>query len=381
MSYPCGYDPIMKRRLPLAATGLAQALLWGSNSCLVRRSGRGFMRFMVSGRQLAPWSATVWTLRLWLAGASAAVASLALNAQTATPAEATTAAPVFTLDVAKPEANAASLTKPGISNEQFNATVAAAIVASLKPQENASDHTAIWAAAIAAIVSTVVTLLTIKATKSENIFKAKQEKEKARIDSALAFTAKMLDLEYRQLEHFYAPLLARMQQCRGIQEKLTLHLYQQSPDINYQRIKDERGVYRLKVKNEGGWVDFRLLDRLPTLKDNPIALALVDEILSIVAEMVDIIRKHNGLASVDKQMAPAYGQLLAHYAVIKLERERVKAVDCPTTPHAPGTHGDAYYPRELDALVTQEYDATRKAIKSYKDMSDKALDWLNKIAP
>lgn len=372
----------------------ACAFVWGMACC---RQMAPVIRSNQPGRMTRQWLVMLsLTAGLFCSSGTAQTAAApkpepaAVTPETSTSTPATTAAvkPFFKLEGA--DQNATTGGKPRLSGEEFNATVAAALVAALKkPDDKSPDFTAVWAALIAvagvvasAFFSHVIANNAIKAARAENVFKAQEEREKARIDAALAYTAKMLDLEYRQLEKFYAPLLARTQQCRGINEKLTLYLYNKSPKNQYDWKPDDKGVNRLQVKGDDGKMgDFRLLNQLPTLKEDPVALALVDQILTIGGEMVGIIRQHNGLASVDKSMDPVYGRFLAHYAIIKLERDKLKAADCSTIAHAPGTHGDAYYPRPLDDLILQEYETTRRNIKKYKDMSEKALKWLEEIAP
>jgi len=292
-----------------------------------------------------------------------------------------------TTDADKPIADKASA-KPAMTNEQFMATVATALVASLnKPKENESKDSndvlvaliAVAGVALSALISYFISSQAIKAAKEGDEFKAHQEMAKARVDGALAYTAKMLDLQYGQLENFYAPLLARTQQCRGIQDKLTLYLYNQSKEQRFRWHEVDENEKRLQVKVNQEWADFRLLDQLPTIATDDVAMALVDQILTIDGEMEGIIRKHNGLASVEKQISPIYGRFLAHVTILKLERERLRDPQCPKVAHNPGFHGDAYYPRELDKLITQEYDAVREAVKKFKSMSDKALMWLDEF--
>lgn len=278
--------------------------------------------------------------------------------------------------------------KPAMTSDQFMATVGTALVACLKkltekePKDSSEVLVAVIAlagVALSALISYLVSAKAIKAAKAADVFKAHQEMAKARVDTALAYTSKMLELQYGQLENFYAPLLARTQQCRGIQDKLTLYLYNQSMDIRFRWRDVDAGEKRLQVKVDQEWADFRLLDQLPTIAADKVAMALVDQILVIDGEMEDIIRKHNGLASVDKQISPVYGRFLAHVTILRLERERLRDPQCQKTAHEPGFHGDAYYPRELDKLITQEYDAVREAVKKFKSMSDKALIWLDEI--
>lgn len=262
-----------------------------------------------------------------------------------------------------------------MTEEEFRA----AFIASLnKPQPEKSEYGAIVAAIIGVVISALasflVTKITVSAGRADTKLKAEQEKEKAKIDTALAYTTKMLNLKMRQLEFFYAPLLACTQQCKGIHAKLTHYLFQKAPPDTYRWHKDEKGGEWLEIKHEGVWGEYRLLDQLPVLKTDPRAMALVDQILEIDAEMVKIIRRHNGLAAVETTISPLYGKFLGHYAVLSLERKGPAG-----TAYAPKSQEIGYYPRELDALIDDEYNKARCAVREYLEMSNTALQWLKKV--
>ncbi len=306
----------------------------------------------------------------------AALAQATAPAPSATPAL-PVAAPTGVTPPAAPKKSAGiPAPKPTLSEDEFHA----AFIAALNKEPAAkSDYEALFAAIFGVLVSAgisfAVAKLTIRATKADTEYKAKQEKEKAKIDTALAYTTKMLDLKIRQLEKFYAPLLACTQQIKGIHDKLTHYLHQQGLAAGtYRWFDDPKHGKRLQVKAGADWADFRLLDQLPALKSNDRVMALIDQILEIDGEMVKIIREHNGLAAVETTISPCYGEFLAHYAIISLERKGPAAAA-----HAPGSHEIGYYPRDLDALILKEYDATRCAVREYQEMSNTALQWLKEV--
>jgi hypothetical protein len=263
--------------------------------------------------------------------------------------------------------------KPTLSDDEFRA----AFIATLnKPAPEKPDNWTIplLTLLVSMFVSILVAKMTIRADREKIVFQAAQEKEKAKIDTALAYTTKMLNLKMRQLEFFYAPLLACTQQCKGIHAKLSHYLFQKADAGTLQWKEDGKGGKWLEIKDGAGWAEYRLLDQLPVLKNDPRAMALVDQILEIDAEMVKIIRRHNGLAAVETTISPLYGKFLGHYAVLSLERKGP-----PGAAYQPKSQEIGYYPRELDALIDEEYNKARCAVREYLEMSDTALQWLKKV--
>lgn len=207
----------------------------------------------------------------------------------------------------------------------------------------------------------------INAARETAAFSAEKEKEKARVQTALDYTGKMLDLHLRQIQDFYAPLLALAQQGKGLRDQLESYLYESSPEKNYSR---DLKTNRLRLADgQGGWADFRLLDRMPDILIDPMAKQLVRRILDTDEAMVGIIQKNNGLAGVGHDISPLYGQFLAHYTILKVVFEDEKRVE----PYAPGFHKIGYYPRGLDEVIAEGYKETWQAIKKYQERSDEAL--------
>lgn len=212
----------------------------------------------------------------------------------------------------------------------------------------------------------------IKAAKERAIFSAEQEKEKARVQTALDYTGKMLELHLRQIQEFYAPLLALAQQGKGLRDQLESHLYESSKDKNYSRNPKTNRL--MLADGNGGWADFRLLDRIPDVIKDPMAKQLVKRILDTDEAMVEIIQKHNGLAGVGHDFSPLYGEFLAHFTVLKLIYDDTARTD----PYPPGFHKIGYYPRGLDEEIAAGYKKTWQAIKKYQEHSDVALASLAK---
>ena len=231
---------------------------------------------------------------------------------------------------------------------------------------------------------------------------ANLEKQKLAADSALArdvatmearlgYTDKLLDLRLRQLEQFIAPLRALLKQSQGVTQKLQLQLAEDSENYQWVDVAVEGKTLRgLNVKVEGQSYDFRLLDRLPALKNDPGCGPLIAEIIRIGNQITDLISKNAGLALSELSEpnrtipepadpgAPAaepaptlpdtLGKYLAHFAILKRIYE-----DQRTEPYPPGKHKIGYYPRELNDLVETEYRLLLKDLKPYFETSAAVL--------
>ncbi len=188
------------------------------------------------------------------------------------------------------------------------------------------------------------------------------DQRKALFDQA----QRLLEFRLKQLELFYAPLFASLEQSKALYDKL---LYQLSRDDPHQyQLLDQPDVdhYRMHVMEDGKWKGFRLLDKLPAVRTNPKALNLVEEILSIGSRMTEIISKNAGLASVD--LLPILGQYMAHYAILLTMHRRGE-----TEPYPAGWHTMGYYPRELNAQVEKGYRELNEFLDSFVEASKRVV--------
>lgn len=227
-------------------------------------------------------------------------------------------------------------------------------------------------------------------------------------EARLGYTDKLLDLRLRQLEQFIAPLRALLKQSQGVTQKLQLQLAKNTSLYNWEDPVKKRG---LRIVINGISHDFRLLDRLPALKNDPEAGPLIAEIIRIGKQITKLISKNAGLAlselseDADKTPAAAFGnhaasesastsrndaaavtespsnlpdtlgKYLAHFAIL----QRINA-DKGTTPYDPGTHEIGYYPRELNNLVEKEYRQLLGDLRPYFETSAAVLAELKRRA-
>lgn len=168
---------------------------------------------------------------------------------------------------------------------------------------------------------------------------------------------KLLDFHLKQMEHFYAPMLALLTQMKGLYDKMRIQLVQDQPD-RYRWSTDSTGKQEFQVLLDGGaWGEFRLLDQFPVVKANPRALALADQILSIGRDLTGIISQNAGLASED--LLGLLGQYMSHYTILSAIRHEENR----TVAYPPRSHEMGYYPRELDDRIKRGYREVAEAIR------------------
>lgn len=199
---------------------------------------------------------------------------------------------------------------------------------------------------------------------------AERTLELARQQAIFQHAEKILEFRLKQMELFYAPMFALLEQSRGLYDKMLDQLAYDEPN-RYKRLaeSDPEG-YRFHVRaKDGSWRGFRLLDQLPAVRTNPKALALVEAILQIGEQMTKIISKRAGLASQD--LVNLLGAYLAHYAVLSTIHKRGE-----TEPYEPGWHKVGYYPRDLNAKIAAGYHEVSQFIDEYAKASNRMLEAL-----
>jgi hypothetical protein len=205
---------------------------------------------------------------------------------------------------------------------------------------------------------------------------AERQREKARTEGQLSYAAKFLDVRLNQLQLFYAPLNALLQQSRGVYEKVE-QLLLKDPS-KYRRIVDpafEDGRTKLEVywSEAEGWLDFRWLDQLPSLKKDQRVKPLVDEVMRIGKEMTRIISKYGAFAASEELPSDIYGKYLAHFAIITSVYN-----DPREEPYRPGEQAYGYYPRELNGVVKAGYESALTSLKQYLEASNVLLNDLKR---
>jgi len=253
--------------------------------------------------------------------------------------------------------------------KQFNF----ALVQSLNKPAPTDSHTTITAilAALAVIGAAVVGIVgqLFAAKRAADLARVEAERkgELAQREALFRHTDKIVEYRLKQMELFYAPMFALMGQSKGLYEKLLDELAQL--DAGTYR-KNQAG--RLHVFKDGKDLgEFRLLDRLPGLRQIPTVWALVDQIVSIGDSMTKIIAERAGLAS--ERIIDRLGQYLAHYAILSLLHKSTE-----TNPYVPGWHSRGYYPRELDSELAADYHEVSKFIDQHAIATERILEGLSK---
>jgi hypothetical protein len=254
-----------------------------------------------------------------------------------------------------------------------------------KPKDQGDIRTGLiagFAVLIAALVAAAATLLTqwliAKREREHDITAAarqleiaretaEQQLDLSRNQAIFAQTEKILEFRVKQLEYFYAPMFALLQQSEALYEKLCDQLVQDHPD-RYTRLpqRDSEGHWIHVLGEHGTSKPFRLLDQMPAIKDNAGALVLVDEIIAIGKKTTNIISKRAGLATAD--LIDLLGEYLAHFAMLCAIRAN------PTTkPSEPLAKKLGYFPRSLNAKVADGYRELSRFLDEYVNASKKML--------
>jgi len=180
----------------------------------------------------------------------------------------------------------------------------------------------------------------------------------------------MMEFKLKQIQEFYGPLHAALQQSRGLYDKLLDQLvYDDS--ARYQRTPNATGDdYRLQVLDKAGqWKDFRLVDQLPAVKSNQRAMALVDAIIGLGRNMCDIIATRAGYAA--ENSVELLGLYMAHHAILTAIRNGSES-----EAFEPGRHKVGAFPYGLDKVIGDKYHELSNAIDQYGQAYDRALQLL-----
>lgn len=203
---------------------------------------------------------------------------------------------------------------------------------------------------------------------------AKRQVELALVEGRITYADKLLDLRLKQLELFFAPLHALLQQSKGVYAKLTMQLLEDKS--RYRQADDPEMPDGRKLEvfwADGRWYDWRLLDQMPPLKRDRLYRPLIDEIMRIGKEMTTLIQKHGAFAVDEKGVSDVFGEYLAHYAIL-LSVHR----DGRAEAYVPGQHKIGYYPRRLNGIVEARYKALLQDLQPYISASNAVLAQLKK---
>src|ERR1043166_3511211 len=120
-------------------------------------------------------------------------------------------------------------------------------------EKSAPAWVAFYGVIIAAIIAGVAALI------GQNVNAKKQrelDQRKALFDQA----ERLLEFRIKQLESFYAPMFALLEQSRALYDKLQHQLSRDEPSQYRLLDKPDHDGYRMHVRENGDWKGFRLLD-------------------------------------------------------------------------------------------------------------------------
>jgi hypothetical protein len=212
--------------------------------------------------------------------------------------------------------------------------------------------------------------ITGKREERRTAYSSEHAKELARQEALFQHTEKIVEFRLKQMELFYAPMFALLEQSRALYDKLLFQLEHDEPERYKQlAIPDPEGFrFHVRAKN-GSWQGFRLLDQLPAMRDNSKALVFVEGILDIGGKMTKIISERAGFASRD--LVDLLGEYLAHYTILSTIHKQGE-----TVPYEPGWHKMGYYPIKLNEKIKRDYYELSEFIDQYAEASKYMLQAL-----
>ncbi len=203
---------------------------------------------------------------------------------------------------------------------------------------------------------------------------AQHQREVARLEASTIYADKLLDLRLKQLELFFAPLHALLEQSKGVYAKLQMQLledketYREVPDPQF-----EEKQMKLQVRWRNEWHDWRMLDQMPPLKGNPLYAPLIAEIVRIGEKMTALIAKYSAFSLDESGVSDVYGEYLAHFAILRSIHK-----DPRTEPYPPGQHKIGYYPRRLNDIVKTRYLKLQQELQPYLEATNTLLEELKR---
>ncbi|MEX0806824.1 MAG: hypothetical protein WD688_26410 [Candidatus Binatia bacterium] len=196
----------------------------------------------------------------------------------------------------------------------------------------------------------------------------------ARLEASTTYADKLLDLRLKQLEFFFAPLHALLEQSKGVYAKVLTQLLEDKE--NYREVPDpqfERNQMKVQMRLADGWHDWRMLDQMPPLKGNALYAPLIAEIIRIGEEMTALIAKYSAFSLDESGVSDVYGEYLAHFAILRSIHK-----DPRTEAYPPGQHRIGYYPRRLNDIVKKRYLKLQQELQPYLEATNTLLEELKR---
>lgn len=228
-----------------------------------------------------------------------------------------------------------------------------------------------FAVAISALIAGGLTILgqwyTAERERVRAIAAAERQLTLAQRQILLQQTEKILEFKIKQLENFYAPMFALLQQSTALYNKMLDQLAQDEPS-KYKLLDevDNEGFRMHVLAKDRSWKPFRLLDQLPAIKKHSKAHELVARIIGIGKQTTEIISKHSGLASAD--LIDLLGEYLAHVALLSAIYHGSE-----TEAFEPLSQKTGYFSHELAPKIKAGYDELSRFIDSYAAASKTML--------
>jgi SAM-dependent methyltransferase len=171
---------------------------------------------------------------------------------------------------------------------------------------------------------------------------------RGQMDARYAYASEITKFRLQQIQEFYAPALAYIEQSRVVYEKFRWTI----------------GEYRKEIPVEG----FRLLDHIYEFKDDPNLAPLIDKILTIGKNLSALISQKAGLIEGGITSTPTFIEYLGHLEILNAAREQK-----PTEEEKEGWHQIGYYPRLLNREIIEGYKVVFAQLENCIKAGDKIM--------
>ncbi|MET0002064.1 MAG: hypothetical protein ABW087_00355 [Candidatus Thiodiazotropha sp.] len=193
-----------------------------------------------------------------------------------------------------------------------------------------------------------------------------QKHERKRMHESAIFEAKQLIVQEQALrrEKLYAPLKTLLGQSKVLYDQMCSQLTVKDTDNQYEWKEDESSTsgQSFGVIENGEWVPFRLLNKLPNVYRKGLGLDyLIDEIFNTGEQISELIKSSAGHVLPEQpELAITMQKYLAHFTVMREIRDSVIAKKPPKN-YAVGA-----YPRGLNKQVDRGFELLTASIEKWE---------------
>jgi SAM-dependent methyltransferase len=179
---------------------------------------------------------------------------------------------------------------------------------------------------------------------------------RGQMDARYAYASEITKFRLQQIEEFYSPALAYVEQSRLVYQKLIWAI----------------GQHRTDIPLDG----FRLLDHIYEFKSDKELDTFVDQILEIGRHLTALISEKAGLIEGGITSTPTFIEYQGHFVILNAARKQK-----PGKEEREGWHEFGYYPRLLNREIIEGYKVVFAQLDNCIKAGDQIMSRLLKQKP